>query len=244
MAARVPAYAAPSAKAPLVPHEITRRETGPHDVRIEILFCGVCHSDIHQVRDEWGGSIFPMVPGHEIVGRVTQVGDRRHEVQGRRPRGRRLLRRLLPRRATPAGGTSSSSARRDAPSPTTGPRWTGRRRPTAATPREIVVNERFTLKVPAGLDLSAAAPAPLRGDHHVLAAPAVEVQAGRPRRRGGPRRARPHGGEAGRGHGGRGDDAQHVEGEGGRRAAARRPRLRADERRRRRSRSSRDGSTS
>ncbi|WP_426490376.1 NAD(P)-dependent alcohol dehydrogenase [Hymenobacter sp. 102] len=67
-------YAAPAAHAPLVPFSFERREVGPHDVRIEILFCGVCHSDVHQVRDEWGGSIFPMVPGHEIVGRVTEVG--------------------------------------------------------------------------------------------------------------------------------------------------------------------------
>ncbi|AHJ96198.1 NAD(P)-dependent alcohol dehydrogenase [Hymenobacter swuensis] len=67
-------YAAQAAHAPLTPFNFERREVGPHDVRIEILFCGVCHSDVHQVRDEWGGSIFPMVPGHEIVGRVTEVG--------------------------------------------------------------------------------------------------------------------------------------------------------------------------
>jgi uncharacterized zinc-type alcohol dehydrogenase-like protein len=70
----VAAWAAPSAKAPLVPHSITRRDPGPHDVAIDILYCGVCHSDIHQVREEWGSAIFPMVPGHEIVGRVTKVG--------------------------------------------------------------------------------------------------------------------------------------------------------------------------
>ena len=68
------AYAAPAANVPLAPFHFERREVGPHDVHIDIQFCGVCHSDIHQVRDEWGGSIFPMVPGHEIVGRVTQVG--------------------------------------------------------------------------------------------------------------------------------------------------------------------------
>jgi len=73
---KTPAYAAPSAKAPLAPFGIERREPGPHDVLIEILYCGVCHSDVHQARDEWGGSIFPMVPGHEIVGRVRQVGAR------------------------------------------------------------------------------------------------------------------------------------------------------------------------
>jgi len=67
-------YAASTVNAPLAPFQFERRDVGPHDVRIEILFCGVCHSDVHQVRDEWGGSIFPMVPGHEIVGRVTEVG--------------------------------------------------------------------------------------------------------------------------------------------------------------------------
>ncbi|SEK99611.1 uncharacterized zinc-type alcohol dehydrogenase-like protein [Stigmatella aurantiaca] len=69
-----PAYAAPSAKAPLAPFSVERREPGPHDVLIDIHYCGVCHSDIHQARDEWGGAIFPMVPGHEIAGRVAQVG--------------------------------------------------------------------------------------------------------------------------------------------------------------------------
>jgi uncharacterized zinc-type alcohol dehydrogenase-like protein len=68
------AYAAVRAKAPLEPFEINRREPGPQDLVIDIQFCGVCHSDIHQVRDEWGGAIFPMVPGHEIVGTVSRVG--------------------------------------------------------------------------------------------------------------------------------------------------------------------------
>ena len=69
------AYAAVTAKAPLVPYSIERRDPGPHEVLIDILYCGVCHSDIHQVRDEWGGSIFPMVPGHEIVGTVVKTGE-------------------------------------------------------------------------------------------------------------------------------------------------------------------------
>ncbi|MGZ8246244.1 NAD(P)-dependent alcohol dehydrogenase, partial [Methylomagnum sp.] len=74
MLTKTPAYAAAHAKAPLAPHAIERREPGPHDVLIDILYCGVCHSDVHQARDEWGGSIFPMVPGHEIVGKVARVG--------------------------------------------------------------------------------------------------------------------------------------------------------------------------
>ena len=67
-------YAAETARAPLTPFTFDRREPGPTDVQIDILFCGVCHSDIHTARDEWGGAAFPVVPGHEIVGRVTAVG--------------------------------------------------------------------------------------------------------------------------------------------------------------------------
>ncbi|MBL7743739.1 MAG: NAD(P)-dependent alcohol dehydrogenase [Chitinophagaceae bacterium] len=69
------AYAALNAKDPLVPFQFDRRDVRPDDVQVEILFCGVCHSDIHQVRDEWDESIYPMVPGHEIVGRVSKVGN-------------------------------------------------------------------------------------------------------------------------------------------------------------------------
>jgi len=72
---QINAYAVQSATSPVAPFNINRREVGPHDVQIEILYCGVCHSDIHQVRNEWGNSIFPMVPGHEIVGRISKTGD-------------------------------------------------------------------------------------------------------------------------------------------------------------------------
>src|SRR6202041_196456 len=68
------ALSAPSAGAPLHTTTIERRDLGEHDVLIDIKFCGICHSDIHQVKDEWGGSIFPMVPGHEIAGVVAAVG--------------------------------------------------------------------------------------------------------------------------------------------------------------------------
>ena len=69
-------YAAKSASAALAPFTFDRRDPGPDDVLIEIAYCGICHSDIHQAKDEWGGAIFPMVPGHEIVGRVARVGSR------------------------------------------------------------------------------------------------------------------------------------------------------------------------
>ena len=71
------AYSAASATSPLVSTTIPRRDPTEHDVQIEILFCGICHSDLHQVRNEWSGvmpTVYPIVPGHEIVGRVTKVG--------------------------------------------------------------------------------------------------------------------------------------------------------------------------
>jgi uncharacterized zinc-type alcohol dehydrogenase-like protein len=70
------AYAAQNASTPLAPFNFQRREPGDNDVQIEILYCGVCHSDLHQIRNEWGNSIFPMVPGHEIVGKVVKVGSK------------------------------------------------------------------------------------------------------------------------------------------------------------------------
>jgi uncharacterized zinc-type alcohol dehydrogenase-like protein len=71
----IPAYGAAFAQAPLAPLSIERRKPGPHDVLIDILYCGVCHSDIHQVRGDWGAAVFPMVPGHEIIGIVAETGD-------------------------------------------------------------------------------------------------------------------------------------------------------------------------
>lgn len=67
-------YAALTAASKLEPFEFVRRELGPHDIAIDIAFAGICHSDIHQVRQEWGPSIYPMVPGHEIAGIVSAVG--------------------------------------------------------------------------------------------------------------------------------------------------------------------------
>ncbi len=157
MTASVAAYAAPSPKAPLGPHAIARREPGRHDVSIEILYCGVCHSDIHQVRDEWFPGIYPMVPGHEIVGRVTKVGAQVTKFAvgdlagvgcfvdsclGCDPCRRDLEQFCLNGVAFTYNGTEM-----DRKTPTYGGYST-----------EIVVKERFTLKVPAGLDLAAAAP--------------------------------------------------------------------------------------
>ncbi|MBA2628268.1 MAG: NAD(P)-dependent alcohol dehydrogenase [Gemmatimonadales bacterium] len=67
-------YAVQTPTSRFAPFDFERREPGPHDVQIDILYCGICHSDIHQARGEWGNSTYPMVPGHEIVGRVTRIG--------------------------------------------------------------------------------------------------------------------------------------------------------------------------
>jgi alcohol dehydrogenase (NADP+) len=71
---RIKAFAAQDAESTLGPWNLERRAPGPGDIQIEILYCGVCHSDLHQIRNEWGNSIFPMVPGHEIVGRISKIG--------------------------------------------------------------------------------------------------------------------------------------------------------------------------
>jgi len=70
------AYAAQSASSALAPFDLQRRAPGPEDVQIDILFCGVCHSDLHTARNEWKNTLYPSVPGHEIVGRVVAVGDK------------------------------------------------------------------------------------------------------------------------------------------------------------------------
>ncbi len=86
-------YMAHSTTSPLVPGTIQRREPRPQDVQIEVLYCGVCHSDLHQVRDEWHEAmptVYPCVPGHEIVGTSDPRWQRGKEIQGRRSRRRRL----------------------------------------------------------------------------------------------------------------------------------------------------------
>src|ERR1700753_2750861 len=68
------AYAAFDARSALRSFELARRDPGEHDVQIEILYCGVCHSDLHTVKSEWSGTVYPCVPGHDIVGRISAVG--------------------------------------------------------------------------------------------------------------------------------------------------------------------------
>jgi uncharacterized zinc-type alcohol dehydrogenase-like protein len=154
---KIPAWAAQSAGQPLAPFTVDRREPGPRDVAIDVLFCGVCHSDIHQARDEWGGGIFPMVPGHEIVGRVRQVGAEVRKVAAGDLVGVGCMvdscRECGPCRqdteqfCEKGAAFTYNSTEMDRKTPTYGGYST-----------RVVVEERFVLRVPAGLDPAGAAP--------------------------------------------------------------------------------------
>ncbi|WNG59927.1 NAD(P)-dependent alcohol dehydrogenase [Archangium gephyra] len=151
------AYAAAAADKPLAPFSFEQREPGPHDVLIDILYCGVCHSDIHQVRDEWGGSIFPMVPGHEIIGRVKQVGQHVTKLKVGDMAGVGCMvdscrdcascRQDLEQFCLKGVAYTYNSTEMDRKTPTRG-----------GYASQLVVAEHFALKVPAGLDPASAAP--------------------------------------------------------------------------------------
>jgi len=157
MPTKTAAYAAASAKAPLAPTSVERRDPGPHDVAMDVLFCGVCHSDIHQARDEWGGAIFPMVPGHEIVGRVRRVGAQvsRFKVGDLAAVGCMVdscrtcepCRRDLEQFCAKGAAFTYNGTEMDRKTPTYG-----------GYSSFLVTDERFTLRVPAGLDPAATAP--------------------------------------------------------------------------------------
>ena len=149
-------YAAYQAKSALEAFSFQRREPGPQDITIEIQYCGVCHSDIHQVRDEWGGSVFPMVPGHEIVGRVVAVGGHVQKFNA----------------GDHAGVGCFVDSCRHCPSCDSGEEqycdqgavWTYNSTDHQGEPtyggysNNIVVDEKYALRIPANLDLAAVAP--------------------------------------------------------------------------------------
>ena len=150
-------YAAFDPAAPLGPHDFNRREPGPRDVSIDILFCGVCHSDLHTARGEWGETAYPVVPGHEIVGRVTAVGA---EVSGFREGqlvGVGCMVDSCQQCQTCGQGLEQycevgftgtySGVEKETGEPTRG-----------GYSDRIVVDERFVLRIPEGMDPAAAAP--------------------------------------------------------------------------------------
>ena len=151
------AYAARAAAQPLGPYELDRREVGPHDVLIEIAFCGICHSDLHQVRDEWGGSLFPMVPGHEIVGRVAQVGA---EVKGFKAGDLAGVGCMVDScHACPSCVRDLEQfCEKGAAFTYNGTEMDRSTRTYGGYSSRIVVNEGFALHIPNGLDLAATAP--------------------------------------------------------------------------------------
>ncbi len=150
-------YAALTPKSPLIPFNFERRDPKPHDVAIEIHYCGICHSDIHQARDEWGGAIFPMVPGHEITGIVTRVGDQVKRFHVGDPVGVGCLvdscrtcdpcRQGLEPYCQGGVAFTYNSTERDGKTPTFG-----------GYSDHIVVDENYVLRLPKNLPLDASAP--------------------------------------------------------------------------------------
>jgi len=151
------AYATRSATSALAPFEVSRRELGEGDLQIDIAFCGVCHSDIHQARNEWGNAIYPMVPGHEIVGKVSRVGSRVTRFRAGDLAGAGCMvdscracdscRRDLEQFCERGAAMTYNGTEMDRVTPTYG-----------GYSSRIVVPERFALRIPAGLDLAGAAP--------------------------------------------------------------------------------------
>lgn len=151
-----PAYAARNSKEPLAPFEIHRRDPGPNDVQVDIRYCGICHSDIHQVRGEWGQSTYPMVPGHEIAGVVSKVGAKVTRFKEGDPVGVGCLVDSCRQCKDCKAGLENYCVR---------PVWTynctekdGKTPTYGGYSTRIVVDQDFVVRIPAHLPLDAAAP--------------------------------------------------------------------------------------
>jgi uncharacterized zinc-type alcohol dehydrogenase-like protein len=154
---KIHAWGAVTAGGPLAPMTIERREPGPHDVVIEVLFCGVCHSDIHQARDEWSGAIFPMVPGHEIVGRVAKLGGEVSRLEVGALAGVGCMVDSC-RSCAPCADQLEQFCEKGAALTYNGTEM-DRKTPTyGGYSTQIVVDERFVVRIPEGLDPAAASP--------------------------------------------------------------------------------------
>ena len=154
---KVQAWGASAAGKPLAPMTIERREPKPRDVVVDILYCGVCHSDIHQARDEWTGAVFPMVPGHEIIGKVAKVGSEASKFKV----GDIAAVGCLVDSCHQCGFCTENLEQYCDKGPALTYNGTEMDRKTVTQggySTQIVVDERFTLRVPAGMDLAATAP--------------------------------------------------------------------------------------
>lgn len=153
----VKAYAALDASSPLVPFSIQRRVPGPRDIEIEIQFCGVCHSDLHQARNEWQGTTFPCVPGHEIVGRISHLGS---EVDGFQVFDRVAVGCMVDScRVCPSCLDGEEQYCDEVPIWTyNSPESSSDRMTYGGYSQRIVVDQDFVLRVPDNLDLASSAP--------------------------------------------------------------------------------------
>ena len=150
-------YAAQNAASALAPFTFERREPGPHDVQIEILYCGICHSDLHQARNDWSNSLYPMVPGHEIVGRVAKVGPQVTKLKVGDHAGVGCMVDSC-RHCSACEDGLEQYCEEGATWTYNGKERTGDRLTFGGYSERIVVDERFVIRVPDGLDLKAVAP--------------------------------------------------------------------------------------
>ena len=153
----VKAYAAQAADSPLAPFRLDRRAPGPHDVQIDILYCGVCHSDLHQARNDWSNSLYPMVPGHEIVGRVTFVGDGVAKLKVGDLAGVGCMVDSC-RRCEPCEADLEQYCVEGCTATYNGKERGSEQLTFGGYSEQIVVEQRFVVKVPETLDLKAVAP--------------------------------------------------------------------------------------
>ncbi len=154
---KVLGYAAQSAKDALAPFQFERRDSRADDVVIEILYCGVCHSDLHQARNDWSGSVYPMVPGHEIIGRVVSVGAKVTRFKAGDQVGVGCMVDSCQHCAACAQGLEQYCA--EFPTFTYNAVDRHDQMPTfGGYSEKIVVSDKFVVNIPAGLDLAGAAP--------------------------------------------------------------------------------------